>query len=59
MVNNNKTKKKDISKKFKNTKRTMFLKRNQIGERIESITHDEYDKRLNIKHKNKILKTIN
>lgn len=58
MVNNNKTKKKYISKEFKNTKKTIRLKRNQVGGMLESITQDKYDKRLNIEHKNKIFKTI-
>jgi hypothetical protein len=58
MVNNNKTKKKDISKKFKNTRRRISLKRNQIGGRIESITSDDYDRRLGIEDDNTFLKTI-
>lgn len=58
MVSNNKTKKKDISKKFKNTRRRISLKRNQIGGRLESITHDEYDRRLGIEDDNTFLKTI-
>ena len=36
----------------------MSLKINQIGGRIESITHDEYDRRLGIEDDNTYFKTI-
>lgn len=58
MVNTTKTKK--INRSLKNTKGTLRLKRNQIGgdTMVESITSDEYEKRLGINDNNTYLKTI-
>ena len=58
MVSTSKTKKRN--RIFKNTKRTLRLKRNQIGGDtiVESITPDEYERRLGINDNDTYLKTI-